>query len=222
MTQKLRIIGLVVVGSVVIGLVAWAATTCGSVARAPEEGAAAGVTATASQPRTGPIGRVQSIDGQKLIVIDGEGPHEAYMASSVTITRAVGSPSITGLFEVVSGPDVPIRVGDVVALSGVKGRGEVDTVTVNWFIGRGGLIQAVGPDYVDLRQTKRQAELAFEDTPTRVWVAPQATIEKLDANGRYVPASMNDLSLGQYVFFQGLVANDGSMVVMNLGIGKAP
>jgi hypothetical protein len=156
-------------------------------------------------------------------VRDAEGLHPVVFDDQTEVHRAVGAPTYD-----LAPPAVArrFRTGDELWIAGkpsADGSLHAVHIDVNFVAFAGGIAAAAGPRHVDARLQIRKS-LQFEPQITRLQLAPSGRILKLDATGRYVPARLDELNLGQYIGMNGYRAEDGSLVVTTLllGNGKSP
>lgn len=169
------------------------------------------------------VGGVVAANGSSLVVRDAQGLHPVVIDPSTEIHHALGAPA----YDLAPRPVVRgFRENDALWIAGKRetnGSLLAEHVDINFILFTGGLVIGSGRRYVDAqRQVGRST--AFEQKISRAWLSSSVRILKLDAAGRFVPALLAEMNIGQYIGFKGYRADDGSVVadVLLLGNGEPP
>jgi|GEM_PF-4017587 len=186
----------------------------------------AGGSATTRDPkRINPnlaSGRLDTLSGDTLVLRDAEGLHVVKLASDYLVERATDGPPYARVED--RALDA-LRSGDLIdALGSPSGEGHLiaSKLIVNPVFGTGGILaetyQAGGRLMV--RQARSwMRDRGFELEPREMRLDAAATVSALRADGRYSPASLDELTEGRYVALLGLRAHDGMLVITSLALG---
>ncbi len=205
--------GLIVV-SVLLAVVALTLTRSASTSTTPPTDAALQAVMDGQLPPSEEryeslYGRVSSIDGDVLMLADGEGDKEVQLDAATIVARPVGHTWS------VDRDHSRLRIGDDVTIAGHP---QPDSsllavvVSANIYVTHDGIITAIAADHFDVRMRKDRLSTQYNDEPTRIWLAPDVTFEQ--AGTTMQPGSSNDLAVGRWVSFQGFHADNGDWVAL--------
>ncbi len=202
---------------IVVSLLVWRARE--DAPRATERVESGPTEVTYSEPGqqlAGSMGRLLRIEGNVLTIDDGEGERSFLFDAATEVHRAIGNAWTVD-------HDVSrLRTGDYVFISVRRqpdGSALAVAVSANAFVTRDGIVAARGDDYFDARLRRDRLSPEFEDTPTRVWLDPKATLNGVRLDLLKQVGSLDYLPVGSHVSFQGYIADDGSRVALLLWSG---
>lgn len=157
------------------------------------------------------VGRLTRIASNELIVADGNGEQSIDVDSSTELSRGDGHIWKTDhdLTRLKPGDDVY-----VVQAANANNDFVAEDVTANSFIGRDGIVAAVGKDSLSLRLRTDRLSKDFAPDSTIFYIDPSTRIVRLGPGGSQANLVLSDLQPGQLVALQGYIADDGAMVAL--------
>jgi DNA-binding CsgD family transcriptional regulator len=156
-------------------------------------------------------GRLVSVEAGSYFVDDGEREVEFVVTQDTLLDRGEGH-------MMVEDHDLSrLQPGDSLFVAAKFGTSPLvaELITANGFIGRDGLIAAIGPDYLDVRLRGPEIDDDFSAESTRFLLDPSLTIQ---GGGGVLPLSA--LSAGERVQLQGFLAEDGALVALYIFTGS--
>ena len=167
----------------------------------------------------GRSGYLARVDGDELTIVDGEGDHLVKVDQQTILSRPAGH-------EMVTNRDLSrLRLGDNVFVSGhhqQNGTLRAAVLSVNVFVTRDGVIDATGPDYLDVRLREGRLSTNYAEDITRIWIAAAARIEWLRPGGRKEAVDHRDFEVDAWISFQGFFADNGDWVAQYLYRSDGP
>ncbi|NIW98873.1 MAG: hypothetical protein GWN13_11620 [Phycisphaerae bacterium] len=175
------------------------------------------------------VGELVALMGRKIVVRDAEGLHPATIDEQIQIQRALGAPVYDLAPQPPANQDMAkeLQIGDalwVVGKPSPDGSLHVTHMDVNWFINQGGIALGSDRNYLETR-LQIGVTPEFENNVTRVWLASSIRILKLNTEGLFVPARLEEMNMGQHIGLQGYRAREDGSLIANtllLGDGKPP